>query len=133
MPNQNPQYKMSDQEAEYLSRLYQSQYMIVTNSINEAISDLQQLNSTARSLDNMGMIAGKDSFYPVGPDTYMQCSMSKSENVIIGVGSGYMVETTATNAKDIIRSKIEKQKKMLERLTKAKKELESAISGLSKQ
>jgi hypothetical protein len=44
-----------------------------------------------------------------------------------------MVETTATNAKDIIRSKIEKQKKMLERLTKAKKELESAISGLSKQ
>ena len=131
MPNQHAQPAMNRQEIEYLSRLYQSQYMVVTNSIGDAVADLQELNSTARSLDRMDQISGKNALYGVGPDTYVPCSIDKSGGVIMGVGAGYMIETSSVHAKEIIASRIEKQNKMLERLSKAKQELESAITGLS--
>lgn len=133
MPNQHAQPEMSRQEAEYVSRLYQSQYMIVTNSIDEAADDLQELNSAARSLDRMGQIFGKNALYGVGPDTYVPCSIDTSGVVIIGVGAGYMIEMSSVHAREIIASRIEKQNKMLERLSKAKQDLESAITGLSER
>ncbi len=131
MPNQHVQPEMNRQEVEYLSRLYQSQYMVVTNSIGDAAADLQELNSTARSLDRMDQISGKNALYGVGPDTYISCNIDKSGEIIIGIGAGYMIETSSAHAKEILASRIEKQNKMLGRLSKAKQELESAITGLS--
>lgn len=123
--------EMSRQEMEYLGRLYQNQYAVVTNSLNESFVELQELNAAARSLASLDSIKGKETLHAIGPDTYLTGRFEKSASIIMGVGAGYLVENDQESAKRLLEGRIDKQNRAIERLAKARKELESAMGELA--
>lgn len=123
--------EMGIEELTYLERLYQNQYMLVTNAINSAMDELQELSSASKSIDSMGDIEGKESFNSIGSDFYLRSKIEKGASMIAGVGGGYLVEKNVDEAKIYVKAKMEKKNDMVNKLMKNRKELEGAIVELN--
>jgi prefoldin alpha subunit len=124
------QGKAGLEELAYLERLYQDQYMLVTNAVNAAMEELQELNSAGKSVENIGVVAGKEAFSSIGGDFYVMARIKENKSVVAGVGGGYLVEKDAESAKRFIKERIERKNAMISKLLKSRKELEAAVMEL---
>ena len=122
--------RMSQEEQAYIERVYQNQYMMVGNAINAAVQELQELNSAAKSLDEMEKLEGKESFASIGGDFYLKSQIKTGAKVIIGVGGGFMVEKGVDSAKQTVTKRIDAKNNMINKLMKSRKELEEAVVNI---
>lgn len=122
--------EMGMEELAYLEKLYQNQYMLVTNAVNAAMEELQDLSSASKSIENSGIVAGKESFSSIGADFYVMARIKDEKRVVVGVGGGYLVEKETESAMQFINGKIEKKNAMIDKLVKSRKELEAAVIEL---
>jgi prefoldin alpha subunit len=122
--------RMSQEEIAYIERVYQNQYMMVGNAINAALEELQELSSAGKALDEMGQVAGKESFSGIGGDFYLKSQIKKDSKVIVGVGGGFMVEKEVDAAKQAVKKRMDAKNEMVSKLVKNRKELEAAMINI---
>ena len=115
------------EEMAYLESMYQNQYTMVGNAINSALEELQQLNSASIALENIDVLAGKESFSSIGADFYLKSQIKRETKVIIGVGGGFMVEKEMESAKQTVKKRMDAKNAMMDKLVKSRRELEAAM------
>jgi prefoldin alpha subunit len=118
-------------EVRYLRQIYQSQYLVVSQAVNDKLEDLNNIDSAHRALEGMDEIQGKATLIPIGANVYMEGNVGKPKSVIISVGGGHFVEKSIDEAKQHVTKLMEKGTKDVNRLMKNKNELEAALIDLS--
>jgi prefoldin alpha subunit len=122
--------RMSNEEIAYIERVYQNQHMMVGNAINAAIGELQDLNSANKAIEEMGKVAGSESFTSIGGDFYLKSKINKESKVIIGVGGGFLVEKELEQAQQTVKRRIDAKNDIINKLAKNRKELEAALVNI---
>lgn len=135
-PPQKPQKQQQPagntiEELRYLQQLYQNQYVGIAQEINIAIDALRTLDNVQGTLENIDTLNGKNSLVPVGPSTYLDGKITNAKSVVIGIGAGYLVEKDIDGAKSYISKMTEKETQHINRLNKAKREIEGALMEIS--
>ncbi|MDE1870764.1 MAG: prefoldin subunit alpha [Candidatus Micrarchaeota archaeon] len=123
--------QQSMEELRYIQQVYQNQYAMINNSINMVLRELQELNSAQKTLENIGLVKGKDTLTGIGGDFYLVGKVEDQSKVLVGIGEGYVIEKDTDSAKTHAAELIKKRTEDLNRLTKNKKEVESALLEVS--
>lgn len=118
-------------ELRYIQQIYQNQYSVATNSINMLLQELQELNSTQKTLENVDMIEGKEALTSIGSDIFFFSKVQTVKSVTMAIGGGYLVEKEIDQAKERIATVIKARQDRLNTLMKNRKELESALIEIS--
>lgn len=106
--------------------------------LNAAITDLTYANMT---LD--GMEKEKENtelLVPIGGSSYIKVKLAESNKVVIGLGSGVSVEKTLTEAKNMVKERLDELEKTMvsaqqqfgqvaERINVSRNRLESLLSS----
>lgn len=119
------------EELRYIQQLYQNQYTIAGNSINLTLQALQELNSAQRTLENLNLANGKEVLTSLGAEVYTFGKISNINSVVVAVGGGYLIEKDVDSAKTYITVLIKRHTDSLNKLTKSRKEIESALIEIS--
>ncbi len=114
-------------ELRYIHQLYENQYAMIGNSINMHLRELQGLNAAQQTLENMNIVEGKETLTEIGGGLYLQSKVHDPKSVIVNVGGGYLVEKEIDAAKGHVAGLIKSYTDNLNRLTKSRKEVESAL------
>lgn len=118
-------------ELRYMQQVYQNQYSMVSNSINVVLRELQELGAAQKTLENMELVNGREVLTGIGGDFYISGSISSADNVLVGIGAGYVIEKDIDSAKAHAEELIKKHTEGLNRLTKSRKEIENALVEIS--
>lgn len=129
--NVKPQDEM--QAMRYLQQLYQNQYSAIINELNQMVGHLGELNAAAKTLENCDVIEGKGMMMHIGANIYINTSAAKLDKVLVSVGGGWIVEKVLDDAKRYIGGRTEKVTGMYNKLSRNKKELETAIIEVSQR
>lgn len=121
----------SADELRYVQQIYQNQYAVATNSINVLLQELQELNSTQKTLENVDIIEGKEALTSIGSDTFFFSKVPSARSVTMAIGGGYLVEKEIDPAKQRIATVIKTRTERLNAVMKNRKELESALIEIS--
>ncbi len=88
---------------------------------------MNDLNAAQKSLENSGIIGGREALVSLGGGVYITSKTKKLDNVIVGVGAGYMVEKNVEEAKRFVADRIERVTNVFNRLMKSRNDLRDAI------
>ncbi|MCL5101966.1 MAG: prefoldin subunit alpha [Candidatus Marsarchaeota archaeon] len=119
------------QNLQYMQQLYQNQYTELSREINSIIGYVNELNASKESLEKFEKLKNSNSLSPIGSSVFVHSKISDSENVLVSVGAGYLVEKDAKGASDYISSRIELQTKNMQELIKARNKTEDALFDLA--
>ena len=119
------------EELRYIQQVYQNQYAMAGNSINILLQELQQLNSTQKTFENVDLLPNKDVVMNIGSDFYLFGRVPNPKTALVGVGAGYIIEKDIDSAKTYVADLIKKRTEDLNRLTKSRKEIEGALIEVS--
>lgn len=136
MPEQTPGSKEAAEQLaglRYLQQLYANQYNAVSQLINENLQAIADINSAQKSLENISMISGKKSLISAGAEVYIDATVGKAENVLIGVGAGYLAEKPIDEAKQYLNKRAERQTSLINKLSKDRKDLEGAMMEVAQK
>ncbi len=124
-----PQRPMAStlEEFRYLQQVYQNQYMALTQELSGSADRLRELDAAQKTLENMDSVKEKDTLVSIGYGTYVNSRITNGDTVLVSVGAGYMVEKKVDEAKAYISSALDQETTSINKLNKAKKELESAL------
>jgi prefoldin alpha subunit len=115
------------EELRYLQQIYQNQYGLVSQEINNRSENLRELDSAQQTLENIDIIKDKSTLVSTGASTFAFGKITDNKSVVIGIGAGYMVEKSIDEAKNYISKAIEQESKYITQLNKSKKEVEAAL------
>jgi prefoldin alpha subunit len=118
-------------ELRYMQQVYQNQYTMIENSMNIVLRELQELNSAQKTLENIGLVNGKEILTGIGGDFYLPGKVEHPDKVLVGIGAGYVIEKDTDSAKMHVAGLIKKNTESLNSLTKSRKELEGALIEIS--
>ncbi|MDE1856948.1 MAG: prefoldin subunit alpha [Candidatus Micrarchaeota archaeon] len=130
MADQKPEAKDAAEQLaglRYLQQLYANQYNAVTQLINDNLQAIAEINGAQKSLENSGVISGKKSLISAGAEVYFDATVSKVDNVVVGIGGGYLAEKPVDDAKQYLNRKAERQTALINKLSKDRKDLENAM------
>jgi prefoldin alpha subunit len=119
------------EELRYLQQVYQNQYAVAGNSINMTLQALQELNSAQKTLENLDLTNGREIVTSLGAEVYAFGKISNPKSVLVAVGAGYLVEKDIDSAKGYAAALIQKHTENLNKITKSRKEIESALIEIS--
>jgi prefoldin alpha subunit len=125
------EYREEVAELSYFQQLYQGQYDSVSRSINTAIQILGEMNGVKETLDKIDEVKGRNTLSPIGTGTYLHSKAENTDNVVVGVGAGYLVEKGIDDAKQFISKLIERQTNAINGMLRSKNEIEGALMDVS--
>lgn len=130
-PKEPRQLASSIEEFRYLQQVYQSQYMALAQEMSTRAESLRELDNVQKTLEDMDMIKEMDTLIPIGSETYTKGKIMDGDSVVVGIGAGYFVEKDIASAKNYISNALEKETLNINKLSKNKRELESALIEIS--
>lgn len=107
--------------------------------LNAAITDLTYSNMTLSGIEKEKENA--ELLVPIGGSSYVKVKLSESDKVIVGMGAGVSVEKTMTEAKNIVKERLEELEKTMvsaqqqfrqvaERINTGRNRLESLLASV---
>lgn len=79
------------------------------NMINAVIADLTYANMTLEGLEKEK--ENSELFVPIGGNSYIKAKLESPDKVIVGMGAGVSIEKSLTEAKEIIKKRLENMEK----------------------
>ncbi len=106
--------------------------------LNAAITDLTYANMTLDGMEKEKENA--ELLIPIGGSSYIKVKLAESNKVVIGLGSGVSVEKTLTEAKNMVKERLDELEKTMvsaqqqfgqvaERINVSRNRLESLLSS----
>jgi prefoldin alpha subunit len=106
--------------------------------LNAAITDLNYANMTLDGMEKEKENA--ELLVPIGGSSYIKVKLAESNKVVIGLGSGVSVEKTLTEAKNMVKERLDELEKTMvsaqqqfgqvaERINVSRNRLESLLSS----
>jgi prefoldin alpha subunit len=106
--------------------------------LNAAITDLTYANMTLDGMEKEKENA--ELLVPIGGSSYIKVKLAESNKVVIGLGSGVSVEKTLTEAKNMVKERLDELEKTMvsaqqqfgqvaERINVSRNRLESLLSS----
>ncbi len=107
--------------------------------LNAALTDLTYANMTLESItqekENAEMLV------PIGGSSYISVKLANSDKVVVGLGAGVSVEKTVTEAKTIVKERMDELQKtqvsaqqqlsqISDRINQDRSRMESLLSGI---
>ncbi len=130
-PKQPSAQQPTLQELQYVHQLYQSQYQLLNQEMNNKLEGLRQIAEAQKALENANEFKDKNTLIHVGAAVYMHGKLENLEKILVAVGSGYLIEKDIDAAKLHISKLLDKESKALDKMAKSKRELESAMIEIS--
>ncbi len=132
-PHPQPQAPIATtlEEFRYLQQIYQNQYALVTQEINNRSENLRELDSAQKALENIDTIKDRNTMIPMGANTFATGKITDDRSIVVGIGAGYMVEKNIDEAKNYISKAIDQETKYINQLGKSKREVESALMEIA--
>ncbi len=107
--------------------------------LNAAITDLTYSNMTLSGIEKEKENA--ELLVPIGGSSYVKVKLSESDKVIVGIGAGVSVEKTMTEAKNIVKERLQELEKTMvsaqqqfrqvaERINTGRNRLESLLASV---
>lgn len=121
----------SVEELKYLQQIYQNQYTLVAQQINSTLELIRQLESAHSTIEHMDAVKGRQGLVPIGADAFISGKIDEAGSVLVGIGAGYLVEKSMDEAKQFFSKFNEQEMQEVNRLMKAKAELENAMIEIS--
>ncbi len=117
----------------YMQQLYQSQHNAVVNEMNRVVQYLNELASLKKTLDDSGMLDGKDVLVSLGAGAYMNSRSDRLESVLVDIGAGYVVEKDIGAAKAFVDDRTQRSTQTFNNLVKNRNELRDAIIDVARR
>lgn len=127
--DKNPHESLS--ALRYLQQMYQNQYMLLAQEINNRIAVLDEMSGGESALKRMEQVRGAHALIDIGGGTYIGAAVDKSDSVLVHAGAGCYVEKSAANADAHMAKIMEKQRTMLGKLMSSRKQLEQTLVEIS--
>jgi len=107
--------------------------------MNAAMTDLTYANLTLESIEKEKENA--EMMVPIGGSSYINVKLANPEKVVVGMGAGVSVEKTLTEAKDIIKQRLDELEKtrvqaqqqlsqIVERINQGRTQMESLLADV---
>lgn len=93
--------------------------------INTAMTDLTYANMTLEGLEKEGENA--ELLIPIGGNAYVKAKLQSANKVTVGIGAGISIEKSVSEAKEIIKKRLEELEKSLEELQRQFNQVASRI------
>ncbi len=119
------------EEFRYLQQIYQNQYGLVSQELNNRTENMRELDAAQKALENIDTIKDKSTMIPVGANTFALGKITDNKSVVVGIGAGYMVEKNIEEAKNYIAKALEQETKYINQLNKNKKDVEAALMEIA--
>jgi prefoldin alpha subunit len=122
-----------DDESErlrYMYSVYQEQYGIVSQRLDEALGVMQRLNAALQTLENYKGIKGTNAFLPSGEGLFLKSKIDDSESFVIDVGGGYLVESPIESAKEVVSSRLEGVNAYMKKMYSERGSIEKALNEI---
>jgi len=116
-------------EIAYEYQLLQAQIEVLSRNLellSLAKAEMELVKETLNNLEKDSKI-----LIPIGAGSYLKGAVTESNKVIVGVGSGYLVEMTTSNAVEFIEKRIEEYNKLIEKTSSTLKLLENRLTQLA--
>ena len=130
MPPSEPSGEDESERLRYMYSVYQEQYGIVSQRLDEALGVMQRLNAALLTLENYGMIKGAEAFLPSGEGLFLKSKMGDSESFVIDVGGGYLVESPIESAKEVVSSRLEGVNAYMKKMYSERGSIEKALNEI---
>ena len=114
----------------YMYSVYQEQYGIVSQRLDEALGVMQRLNAALLTLENYGTIKGSNAFLPSGEGIFLKSRIDDSESFVIDVGGGYLVEAPIESAKEVVSSRLEGVNAYMKKMYSERGSIEKALNEI---
>ncbi len=118
-------------ELRYVQQMYQNQYYILTQQLDELTMAYASASSTKEAIDSMPKLKSGDAMIPIGSGLYAIGKMSSSDDVMAPVGASYVVKMGAKAAKVLLDKRAVRYTEQIGKLSKAKRNTENAINDIS--
>jgi prefoldin alpha subunit len=107
--------------------------------MNAAMTDLSYANMTLESIEKEKENA--ELLVPIGGSSYVKVKLASADKVIVGMGAGVSVEKTVSEAKVIVKERLDEQEKtralgqqqlsqVAERINQDRTRMEDLLAGL---
>ncbi len=130
MPPSEPSGEDESERLRYMYSVYQEQYGIVSQRLDEALGVMQRLNAALLTLENYGMIKGAEALLPSGEGLFLKSKMGDSESFVIDVGGGYLVESQIESAKEVVSSRLEGVNAYMKKMYSERGSIEKALNEI---
>ncbi|MGC8662697.1 MAG: prefoldin subunit alpha [Candidatus Micrarchaeia archaeon] len=121
------QYEESIRQLEYLHNIYVQEY----NNILKELSNYNMVyEATKRNrdvLDNLGIIENGSILLNLESGTYIKAKIGEIKEVMVYIGSNYLVEKNVEEAKEYLKMGQKKEEELIAELQKQKEEIESNL------
>lgn len=87
------------------AQLLQRQGQAVQNQLDVMQTSISDLNATIDTLDNLSK-AQKMGLLPIGSGAYITCQKVETDQVLLSVGAGVIVNKKASEASDILKKRL---------------------------
>ncbi len=112
---------------QYLQQYYQSQYVALERSMEDAANHLHELSEVKATLESISLISNKNILNPISSNAYIKARTDTVDSIVVWVGGGFFVEKAPDEATLFIADSIKRQNEFISRLTKSRENLERAI------
>ena len=119
------------QNLQYMQQVYQNQYTTISREINAVMDYINELNAAKTSMEKFDRIKNSNILSPIGSSIFISAKAAEEPRVLVGVGSGYLVEKEIAKAIDYLLSRIEMHTKNMQELMKARGKAEDAMFEIS--
>ena len=119
------------QNLQYMQQVYQNQYTTISREINAVMDYINELNAAKTSMEKFDRIKNSNILSPIGSSIFISAKAAEEPRVLVGVGSGYLVEKEIAKAIDYLSSRIEMHTKNMQELMKARGKAEDAMFEIS--
>jgi prefoldin alpha subunit len=119
------------QNLQYMQQVYQNQYTTISREINAVMDYINELNAAKTSMEKFDRIKNSNILSPIGSSIFISAKAAEEPTVLVGVGSGYLVEKEIAKAIDYLSSRIEMHTKNMQELMRARGKAEDAMFEIS--
>jgi len=113
----------------YEVRLYKSQLSLLQKEIEKITLTTMDLNNAVRTVESVNT---GEALIPIGGGSFIS-GETKSTNVLLSVGSGYLIETEKDVALEKLKRRGEMTKGALDQLSKEFTKISAKLDATSKQ
>ena len=118
-------------ELRYVQQMYQNQYYILTQQLEEITVAYAETSRTKEAIDNMAKLKNDSSMIPIGSGFYVAGKLSNDKEVLAPIGAAYAVKIEASSAKALLSRMSSRYNEQIIKLSNAKKNTEGAINEIS--
>jgi len=107
--------------------------------MNAAVSDLTYANATLEAMEKEKTPA--EVLMPIGGGNFVKAKLTGADKIIVGMGAGVSIEKTLTEAKEIVKERIEQIEstrvqaqqqlsQIVDRINKGRTRMETLLAGM---